>query len=156
MKAFVVYDSKYGNTKQVAENILDGLKQTGEVEAAIGYAKEVSPRDLAGYDVLIIGGPNHMGKPSRTITRFVDSLTAASLSAKWFSAFDTYFQRQRYYQKAMKKLEKHITEQIPNLTQLTPGLSVRVKGVNGPIIEGELPKAIEFGKTIAAQLKQRQ
>ena len=92
-----------------------------------------------------------MGNPSRTITRFVDSLTTASLSAKWFAAFDTYFQRQRYYQKAMKKLEKHITEQTPNLTQLTPGLSVRVKGVNGPLIDGELPKAIEFGKTIAAR-----
>jgi menaquinone-dependent protoporphyrinogen IX oxidase len=156
MKAFVVYDSKYGNTKQVAENILDVLRQTDDIEAAIGYAKEVSPQNLAGYDVLIIGGPNHMGKPSRTITRFVDSLRDATLSAKWFAAFDTYFQRQRYYQKAMKKLEKHITEEIPNLTQLTPGLSVRVKGVNGPLVDGELIKAIEFGKTIAAQLKQRQ
>ena len=156
MKAFVVYDSKYGNTKQVAENILDGLKQTDDIEVAIGYAKEVSPQDLASYDVLIIGAPNHMGKPSRTITRFVNSLTDASLSAKWFAAFDTYFQRQRYYQKAMKKLEKHIKEQLPNLTQIAPGLSIRVKGVNGPVVDSELSKAIEFGKTIAAQLKQRQ
>lgn len=156
MKVFVVYDSKYGNTKQVAENILDGLKQTGDIEVTIGYAKEVLPQHLAGYDVLIIGAPNHMGKPSRTITRFVDSLTGDSLSSKWFAAFDTYFQRQRYFQKAMKKLEKHITEQLPNLTQLAPGISIRVKGVNGPLVDGELPKAVEFGKTIAAQLKLHQ
>jgi len=46
MKAYVIYDSKYGNTKIVAENILEGLKQLGGVEAAIGYAKEVNPLEL--------------------------------------------------------------------------------------------------------------
>jgi menaquinone-dependent protoporphyrinogen IX oxidase len=75
MKVFVIYDSKYGNTKIVAEKILEGLKQLGGIEAATGYAKEVDPQGLLGYDALIIGAPNHMGKPSRTITKFVSSLS---------------------------------------------------------------------------------
>ena len=61
--------------------------------------------------------------------------------------------RQRYFEKAMKKMEKKISEKFPNLKLITPGLSIKVKGVNGPIADGELPKCKEFGKKIASQLK---
>jgi menaquinone-dependent protoporphyrinogen IX oxidase len=152
MKAFIIYDSKYSNTKIVAENIMQGLIDGG-VEVSIGYAKEVEPQNLLCYDALIIGAPNHMGKPSRVITKFVDSLTGIQLNAKVATAFDTYFLRERYFGKAMRKLEKHINQRLPNLAVVTPGLSVRVGGVNGPIVEGELPKAREFGWKIAECLK---
>ncbi len=152
MKAFVVYDSKYGNTKTVAENIMRGLTDEG-VETHIGYAKETDPQNLLCYDALIIGAPNHMGKPSRTITKFVDSLTSIRLNAKSTAAFDTYFQRERYFGKAMRKLEQHLNQRLPNVVLVTPGLSVRVIGVNGPIVEGELPKAREFGRNFALRLK---
>jgi menaquinone-dependent protoporphyrinogen IX oxidase len=152
MKAFIVYDSKYGNTKTVAENIMQGLID-GDVEASIGYAKEVEPQNLLCYDALIIGAPNHMGKPSRTITKFVNSLVEIQLNAKIAAAFDTYFQRERYFGKAQRKLERHINQRLPNLALITPGLSIRVKGVNGPIVEGELSKAQEFGSKIGERLK---
>jgi menaquinone-dependent protoporphyrinogen IX oxidase len=152
MKVFIVYDSKYGNTKLVAENIMQALIDKG-IETQIGYAKEVEPRNLLCYDALIIGAPNHMGKPSRTITKFIDSLAEIQLNAKVAAAFDTYFQRERNLGKAMRKLEKHITQRLPNLALVTPGLSIRVKGVNGPIIEGELPKAKGFGRKLAEHLK---
>jgi menaquinone-dependent protoporphyrinogen IX oxidase len=154
VKVFVIYDSKYGNTKIVAENILEGLKKAEGVEAAIGYAKQVNAQMLAGYDALVFGAPNHMGKPSRTMTKFVDSLSKAPLNAHWAAAFDTYFQRQRYFEKAMKKLQKYLNTCLPNLTLIAPGLSVRVHGVNGPVMEGELAKAQEFGEKLAVQLKQ--
>jgi menaquinone-dependent protoporphyrinogen IX oxidase len=153
MKAIIIYDSKYGNTANVAENILEGLKQLGGIEATIGYVKEVDPQTIVGYDALIIGAPNHMGKPSRTITKFVDSLSGAHVDAKWVAAFDTYFQRQKYFEKAMKKLEKHINKQLPNATPITSGLSVKVNGVNGPIADSELLKAKEFGKQLATTLR---
>jgi menaquinone-dependent protoporphyrinogen IX oxidase len=154
MKVFVIYDSKYGNTKLVAENILEGLKQVEGVEVAVGYAKQVDSKMLAGYDALVFGAPNHMGKPSRTITKFIDSISKAPLDAKLGAVFDTYFQRQRYFEKAMKKLEKHLNTRLPNLTLIASGLSVRVHGVNGPVVEGELAKAKEFGEKLAIQLKQ--
>ncbi len=152
MSFYVIYDSKYGNTKLVAESILDGLKQTGEIDAAIGNVKDIDLKALIGYDALIIGSPNHMGKPSRTMIKFVNSLSNLPIDAKWAAAFDTYFYRQRYFEKAMKKLERHINKRLPNLELITPGLSVKVKGVNGPIEDGQLPKAKEFGEKIAAQL----
>jgi len=50
-------------------------------------------------------------------------------------------------------MEKRINEKIPSLKLIASGLSIRVKGVKGPIVEGELPKCKEFGKKIANQIK---
>lgn len=147
-KVFVVYDSKYGNTRRVAEQIVEGLRQVEGVEASVGCVKELDNQKLFGYNALIIGAPNHMGKPSWTITKFIDGLADVKLNAEWAAAFDTYFQRGRYFEKAMRKLEKNINERLPNLKLIKPGLSVKVNGVNGPIADGELPKAKEFGKKI--------
>lgn len=53
----------------------------------------------------------------------------------------------------MKKMEKRISEKGPGLKLITSGLSIRVGGMKGPIVEGELPKCEDFGKKIADQLK---
>jgi flavodoxin len=153
IRVFVVYDTKYGNTKQVAEKIVEGINASGDVETVIGYVKEVNPADLADYDAILIGAPNHMGNPSRTISKFVDELAKVNLKGKQVAVFDTYFQRQRNFEKAMKKLEKNVSKKLPSWKLLTAGLSIKVTGVNGPIAEGELPKCVEFGKKIAEQLK---
>ena len=151
-KVLIIYDSKYGNTKLVAEQIALGLKKQNSIEVSIGYVKEIDSTKLSSFDALIIGAPNHMGKPSRTISKFVDNLSKVGVAAKWAAAFDTYFQRDRYQGKAMGKLEKKIAERLPMVELLSPGLSIKVKGVNGPIVEGELPKAEEFGKRIGSAI----
>ena len=96
-----------------------------------------------------------MGKPSRTMRKFVDSLATSHLDARWIAVFDTYFQRQRYFQKAMKKLERQIKERLPSLELITTGFSAKVKGVNGPLADGVLDKAKEFGGKIAAELQSK-
>lgn len=42
---------------------------------------------------------------------------------------------------------------IPGLKLITPSLSIKVKGMKGPIVDGELPKCKEFGNKIARQVK---
>ncbi len=153
MKVFVIYDSKYGNTKLVAMKIVEGLNKAGGFDVAVEYVKHVDPQKLVNYDVLVIGAPNHMGRPSWTMRKFVDSLSNIRLDAKWVAVFDTYFQRDRYFQKATKKLESQINERLAGSELITPGLSVRVKGVNGPVVDGELIKALEFGERIGIKLK---
>jgi flavodoxin len=153
MKVFVIYDSKYGNTKIVAESILEGLKQVEGIEATIGYAKEVDSQRLASYDALILGAPNHMASPSRTMKKFVDRLVELDLQAKNVVVFGTYSGRVRTTDRAVKKLEKIVEKLLPNLKLLSPSLSVKVKGVTGPVVEGELSKCIDFGRGIANQLK---
>jgi menaquinone-dependent protoporphyrinogen IX oxidase len=153
VRVFVVYDSKHGNTKLVAEKIVEGIKESEGIETAIGYAKEINPEKLADYDAVLIGAPNHMGKPSRAISKFVDRLAKLDLKMKQTAVFDTYFVSQRNFEKAMKKLEKQISEKLPSWKLITHGLSIKVDTVYGPIADGELPKCVDFGKKIAQQLK---
>jgi menaquinone-dependent protoporphyrinogen IX oxidase len=153
VKVFVVYDSKYGNTKLVAEKIVEGIKEAEGIETAISYVKEVSAEKLGGYDAVVIGAPNHMGNPSRTISKFVDKLAKLDLGTKQVAVFDTYFVRQKNFEKAMKKLEKQISEKLPKWKLITHGLSIKVNSVYGPIADGELPKCVDFGRKIAQQLK---
>ena len=53
----------------------------------------------------------------------------------------------------MKKLEKMVEKKLPNLTLLSPSLSVRVIRLPDPIAEAKLPKCLDFGRKIAVQLK---
>jgi hypothetical protein len=73
------------------------------------------------------------------------------LKAKWVAVFDTYLGED--FEKAVKKMEKRIGEKVPGLKLMTSGLSIRVGGTKGPIVEGELPRCKDFGKKIANQLR---
>ena len=152
-KVFVVYDSKYGNTKLTAENILEGIREVGGIETAIGYVKEIEIGKVADYDAIVLGAPNHMGRPSRTMKKFIDRLAELDLKAKNVAVFGTYSGRERPVDRAVKKLEKMVEKKLPNLSLISPGLSIRVNGIPGPLVEGELPKCVGFGKKIATQLR---
>ena len=49
-----------------------------------------------------------------------------------------------------------VEKALPNLRLISPSLSIRVKGVSGPVMEGELPKCKDFGRKIANQISQEQ
>ena len=61
VKVFVVYDTKYGNTKLVSETIVEGMKEVKGIETAISDVEEVAIEKVADYDAILIGSPNHMG-----------------------------------------------------------------------------------------------
>ncbi len=148
-KAVIVYESKYGNTKRVAEAIAEGMKESG-VETAVTNLKEVDLKQLTDFDAILIGSPNHIGNATLGIWRFIGRLGKLQLDGKLVAVFDTYMSTE--FQKAMKKMEKQISEKAPGLKLVSPGLSVKVEGMKGPITEGELPKCKEFGMKIASQL----
>jgi flavorubredoxin len=132
---------------------LEGLKQVEGIEAAVGYAKEVDFQSLVCYNALIVGAPNHMGRPSSTMKKFIDLLAELDLKAKNMAVFGTYSGRKRPVDRAVKKkLEIIVGKKLTKLKLLSPSLSVRVKGVTGPVAEGELSKCKEFGNRIANQL----
>jgi hypothetical protein len=67
MRALVVYESMYGNTRAIAEAIADGLA-TSAVAAACRVGT-VEPDQLHGLDLLVVGGPTHAWSLSRPSTR---------------------------------------------------------------------------------------
>lgn len=151
VKVIAVYESKYGNTKLVAENIIEGMNEVGGIEASLRELKEVDLKDVPDHDAILIGSPNHMGGPTRGIKGFIDKLGKLQLEGKMFAVFDTYLGKD--FEKAVNKMERRINEKIPGLKQIASGLSIKVQGMKGPIVDGELPKCREFGKKIAILLK---
>jgi len=156
VKVIVVYDTKYGNTKLAGETIVEGIKEVEGIETSIGYVKEIDIGKLADYDAIVLGAPNHMGRPSQTIKKFVNRLAELDLKAKNVAIFGTYSGRVRDPDRAVKKLEKMAEKKLPNLKLISSSLSIRVNGIPGPLVEGELPKCKDFGRRIANQLKQKQ
>ena len=150
VKAFVFYDSKYGNTKLAAEKVAEGLRGGG-VEVDLGYIKEVSAEHALDYDGLVLGAPNHMGRPSQAMKNFISHLATLGLKNKKVAVFGTYAGKERY-DRAVRQMEKMVKEKMSSVTLILPSLSVRVNGVSGPVVDGELPKCVDFGKTLAAQL----
>lgn len=153
MKVFVVYDTKYGNTKLVAEKIVEGMREVGGIEVSISDVEGVDLQKVADSDAILIGSPNHMGGPVGGINKLIDELGKLGLTGKWVGVFDTYLGGD--FEKATKKMEKRISEKVPGLKLVAPGLSVKVAGSKGPIAEGELPRCKDFGEKIANQLKAR-
>lgn len=147
----IIYDTKYGNTKIVAEQIAEGIKEIERMETATAYAKEIDYQKLKDYESLVIGAPNHMGRPSQTIKKFVNKLAEDDLKDRNVIVFGTYSGRIRA-DRSVKKLEQMLKKKMPTLNLLLPGLSIKVNGVTGPIAEGELPKCREFGKKIASMI----
>jgi len=149
-RVFIIYDTKYGNTKLVAEKIAEGMRELKGMETEISDVKKVDLKEIDSFDAILIGAPTHFGGPSRTIKKFIDKLGKLKLKAKGVAVFDTFLGED--FEKGVKKMEERLGEKVPPLRLMTSGLSIRVDGMKGPITEGEFPKAIEFGKKIAASL----
>lgn len=147
MKVLVVYDTKYGNTKLVAETIIEGLEGVEGIETAIYDIEKLKLDDLPDFDVVLIGSPNHFGRPVRGINRFIDRLGELDTGGKKAAVFDTYLGGD--FKKAVLKMESRIKEKVPDLELILPGLSIKVEGTKGPIVDGELPKCRDFGNKIA-------
>lgn len=150
-RVIVVYESKYGNTKLAAETIMEGMNEIEKTETVLKEVRDVEPEETRGHDVILVGSPNHFGGPTRGVKKFIDKLGRLGLEGKLFAVFDTYIKGD--FEKVVKKMEKRINEKVPGLKMISPGLSIKVQGMKGPILEGELPKCKELGNKIANQLK---
>ena len=149
-RALIVYDSKYGNTKRVAEVIAEGMREVGQVEAILSHVKELDFEKISEYDLVLIGSPNHIGRPTRSVKKLIDKLGELDLKEKRIAVFDTYMSKD--FEKAVKKMEKGIGKKIPGSELMAPGLSIRVQAIKGPILDGELPKCREFGRKVATKI----
>ena len=148
-KVLLVYESKYGNIKLVAETIAEGITEVSDNQITIYELKEIELKQPPDFDLVLIGSPNHMGGPTGRIKKFINGLGRLDVKGKCAAVFDTYMATD--YEKAVKKMEKQINEKVPEFRLLKPGLSIRVEGMKGPITEGELPKCKDFGGTIVSQ-----
>jgi hypothetical protein len=74
MRAIVIHESMYGNTRRIAESIADGF---GRAECSVLPVSRLEQSSLDGCDLVIVGGPTHVFGMSRASTRHSAVVAAA-------------------------------------------------------------------------------
>jgi NAD(P)H dehydrogenase (quinone) len=70
-KALVIYYSRGGNTKKMAESIVEGIKKEG-IDVVMKAVSEVDVDELLKYEAIVIGSPTYYGTMSAEIKRLLD------------------------------------------------------------------------------------
>lgn len=162
MRTLVVYESMWGNTREVAETIAEALGGGATVVEA-ARAPESVPEDI---DLLVVGGPTHAFSMSRASTRRdaeakgARSGDSGSGIREWLAAlpssdvrvatFDTRVGSVRRLpgsaaKAAAKEVRRH------DLGHLVDTESFYVADMSGPLLDGELERARAWGKALAAE-----
>jgi len=148
MKAILIYDSVFGNTRQIAEAIGKGLAKVGEAE--IYQILDARPERLNGYDYLVIGSPTRGFRPTPAVARFLKDLPADSLRGMMVAAFDTRVKlsdiKSGFFRFIVDKggyaantIAKQLQKKGGNL--VLPPEGFYVSGEEGPLKEGEPERA---------------
>lgn len=158
MRAMVVVESMFGNTRQVADAIAEGLGGADVVD--VRDAPEAIPDDV---DLVVIGGPTHafgMTRPgTRTdavrqggtdeelgIREFLQSLVAAQDVR--FAVFDTRVDKVRHLPgSAARGAGKALRKRGHDL--VVKPESFYVVDTPGPLLEGEATRARAWGRGLA-------
>ncbi len=70
-KAIVIYYSKSGNTKKMAEIVAEAINIEG-AEAELKDIKDVALEELPNYEAILIGSPTYYGSMSNQIKKLLD------------------------------------------------------------------------------------
>lgn len=69
--ALIVYHSRSGNTRKMAETIAQGIEKE-DVAAEVRDVKDVSPADLKAFDAIVVGSPTYYGSMAAEIKKLFD------------------------------------------------------------------------------------
>jgi hypothetical protein len=165
VQALVVYESVFGNTRQVAEAVARGL--TGALPATlveVTAAPATLPDDL---DLLVVGGPTHALGMSRPTTRrdgaeqagrdydadaigireWIEGLAPARGTAA--ATFDTRVRRPRVPGSAAHRAAARLRRL--GFRMLGSPTTFWVDGVPGPLLADELDRARRWGEELGAR-----
>jgi flavodoxin len=148
MKAHIVYDSAYGNTRTVAETIAEALKP---LSAAAVPVADFDPRSLSANDLLVVGSPINGWRPTARVSELLAGLVDGRLKGVKAAAFDT---RVRFFihgdaAKKMTKLLKNAGAHI-----VSSPVPFYVSGTEGPLRQGETEKAAAWARTLVKALQE--
>jgi NAD(P)H dehydrogenase (quinone) len=71
-KILVVYDSKTGNTRAMAQAVAEGAKKAGITEVAVKRVEKASNNDLLEANGIILGSPTYFGQMSSKLKALID------------------------------------------------------------------------------------
>jgi len=173
MRCMVIYESMFGNTHAIADEIAAGLSEIGDVQVSpTGAASAV---DLAEADLIVVGGPTHLHGMSSKKTRLAAVDTAAEDPTleldddvggpglrEWFKdlpngdgrfgvAFDTRIDKAEFISgSAARGIARRLRHH--GYQELLEHESFVLDG-NGPVSEFEAERARHWGQLLASQCR---
>ena len=87
-KAIVVYYSRSGNTKKMAEIIAKAMNES-DLPTECKSVDKVKPEDLLGFDAIVVGSPTYYGHMASPLKQLFDELVSShgQLDGKVGAAF---------------------------------------------------------------------
>lgn len=168
--ALVVVDSLYGNTRAVAEAIAAGLPENGPVErgtATVVAASAAGPGDLVGRRLVLLGCPTQRFSISAAMQTFIEKLRPGDLDGIAVAAFDTRFAvRDMPSQllifavrlagrRAWAATHLARAAEKAGASRLCEPEGFYVRDVEGPLVDGELERATEWGRKLGRSIAGR-
>lgn len=156
MQALVIYDSIFGNTEKIAQSIASGLRATHETQCL--RASSVSVAQIASADIIVIGSPTRSFRATPATHSMLEAIPSGALQGKKVVAFDTRLLMTGVKGLLFRKIiDKggYAAPIIASALQSKAGalaLPVEgffVKGEEGPLVDGELERAVNWGKRLA-------
>jgi flavodoxin len=145
MKSIVIYATRKGNTKRVAEAIAAGLRSASTVEVR-DVADGAAPL-TEEVDLLVIGGPTEGHGVTEPMVDFLDRLPASALVGRAAAAFDTRVRWPRFLSgSAAEGIRQRLEQAGVNRPVPTESFLVTMK----PEVEpDELERAHAWGAALA-------
>jgi flavodoxin len=159
MNSVVIYASRHGNTRKVAEAIAGQLQTHGATRL---LAAEEAPEIFSEpIDLLVVGGPTEAHRMTEPVARLFDRLGTDSLKGVAAAGFDT---RVRWPRWLSGSAGAGITQRLrqTGANVVVPEESFFVEGVTpknveGPTLEaGELDRASSWAASLAARLEAKE
>jgi flavodoxin len=154
MKALIVYFSKFGNTKRVAEAVAEPMATAGAVRVI--SSDRFTASDLEEADLVVMGSPTHRMSLPEAVRPLFDALPRRALRGKRVAAFDTsykmnwllsHFTAARRLNRKLRKLGGK---------RVVPPETFHVTGREGPLYEGEIERAKEWGRMVLGRAQTEQ
>lgn len=150
MNTLVIYDSKFGNTKIIAEVIARALPE----KVTLLRPEQVVISELGRNDLLIIGAPTHGGHPSTPVEKMLKKINPSALDSLKVAAFDTRIPSKlaRIFGFAAPRIAKVLEKMGGEIVMEPEGFYVSES--EGPLVDGELERAFLWAREIAGRVEQ--
>ena len=168
MRALVVYESMFGNTEEVARAIGEGIEGSMQADVVeVGAVPDTVPADVT---LLVVGGPTHAFSMSWPTTRRDAAQRATTVVSRdrgireWLgglptattdteaTTFDT-----RVTTRVTGSAARSASRRLDRLGYhlVAAFTSFRVTDVTGPLVDGELDRARDWGRALGAEAAAR-
>jgi flavodoxin len=143
MNALVVFDSKFGNTRQIAQAIARVLGKHGQVKLV--SVDDADTTDLTTADLLAIGGPTQAHGLTVALHNLLGGIPERALDGTGAIAFDTRFHMPSLLTgSAGAQIEKMLRALGCDI--LLPHESFFITASEGPLVEGEMERAADWAE----------